>query len=123
MRTIDQILAGTSETLFPEEAGKKKILITSRGEDGDSPLHVLAWQQDAEGAKQLIAAGADVNAVGDMGYTPLHVAVSQQSVALVKALLAAGARSDVKSEIGGTAREDALKRGGELAELFAQVEV
>jgi len=71
----------------------------------------------------LIAAGADVNAVGDMGYTPLHVAVSQQSVALVKALLAAGARSDVKSEIGGTAREDALKRGGELAELFAQVEV
>jgi ankyrin repeat protein len=118
-RTLEEVLAGTTEILFPEEGGGKTVTIETRGTDGDSPLHVAAWQNDIEGAKLLIAAGSDVNAVGDMAYTPLHVAISQNNAELAKIFINAGARSDLTSELGGTAREEALRRGGKLAALFS----
>jgi uncharacterized protein len=118
-RTLDEVLAGTSEILFPDENGKRVVTTDSRGVDGDSPLHVAAWQHDIEGAKLLMAAGSDVNAVGDMAYTPLHVAISQNDVELSRIFIEVGARSDLPSEIGGTAREEAIRRGGKLAALFS----
>ena len=118
-RTLEQVLAATSDILFPEESDKKPVTIATRGTDGDSALHVAAWQNDIEGAQLLIAAGSDINAVGDIAYTPLHVAVSQNNAELAKIFVDAGARSDLVSELGRTAREDALRRGGKLAALFS----
>jgi len=63
-RSLEQVLAGTSEFLFPAEGGGAPVTIHSRSSDGDSPLHVVAWQNDVHGARQLIEAGADVGAVG-----------------------------------------------------------
>jgi uncharacterized protein len=117
-RTLNEILAGVSEDLFPDESGHGPITIATRSPEGDTPLHVVAWQKDVEGAKVLVAAGADINSVGDMGYTPLHVAVSQNDLSLVKLLLDAGARADLSSEFGKTAREVANEKGGEIAGLF-----
>jgi ankyrin repeat protein len=119
-RTLEQVLASTSGILFPAEDGEKVVTVDSRGSDGDSALHVLAWQNDVEGAQLLVAAGADVNAPGDMGCTPLHVAVKQNNIALATILINAGARSDVEWELGGTARDEAIRRGGELAALFSR---
>jgi uncharacterized protein len=118
MRTFDEILQSTSEILFPGELVEPKVSLDSTSIEGDTPLHVLLWQKDMEGVLALIAAGADVNAVGDMNETPLHIAVRQNMPRAAEALLAAGANPLIKSAFGETARQEALKHGGNLARVF-----
>lgn len=119
-RTLNGVLQSTSDVLFPAELGERPVAIDSRDSDGDTPLHVMTWQNDLEGVEILIAAGADVNAVGDMGETPLHVAVRVGNVVMAGALLRAGARDDISSrfESVSTPREKAIEVGGAMAELF-----
>jgi uncharacterized protein len=118
MRSLEEVLQSTSDILYPSELGERLVTIASRDCDGDSPLHVLLWRKDAEGAEQLVAAGADPNAVGDMGETPLHVAVKQNLLGTVEALLVAGAKPDICSEFGETPRDIAVAQGGAAARLF-----
>jgi ankyrin repeat protein len=117
-RGLDEVLQSTSDVLFPEEMGKRKVDPTSRDAEGDTPLHVILWRNDERGAELLIEAGADVNAIGDMGETPLHVAVRQKNGRLVSALLNAGAKSDIRSEFGQTPMEMAADAGDAIASLF-----
>src|SRR5688572_27133423 len=93
-RWVDEVLASTSDVLFPGDISSRRMTVDCRAADGDTPLHVIAWRDDVRGARLLLAAGADVNAQGDMGYTPLHVAVAKGSVAMVTLLLEAGARTN-----------------------------
>ena len=95
-----------------------RVELDSRSSTGDTPLHSLAWQNDAEGAEILIRAGADVNAVGEMGETPLHVAITQGNLELVRLLIVAGADPNIRSEFDETPREKAIKGGGPIAEYF-----
>jgi ankyrin repeat protein len=113
-RSLEQVLQSTSDALFPAELGKARVTMESKDVDGDTPLHVLAWRHDTEGALLLIDAGADVNAVGDMGTTPLHVAIAQKNRKLARALVDAGARTNIRSEFGKTPAEDAKEKGMEL---------
>jgi len=115
---LDEVLASVSDALFPAELGEMRVAINSRGCDDDTPLHVLAWRNDVAGAELLVGAGADVNAIGDMGETPLHVAIGMKSVAMTELLLRAGADPEIRSEFGTTSREEALKEGGAIADLF-----
>jgi uncharacterized protein len=115
---VDEVLSSTSDVLFPGELGERPVAMNSMGIDGDTPLHVLAWRDDVEGAKLLVEAGADVNAVGDMSNTALDIAVQRQQLEFVTLLLQAGANPDVRSEFGKTAREDALYLGGAIAHLL-----
>src|SRR6188508_1098629 len=110
-RTLDENLQSTSDVLFPAEIGVKRVSVGIVGTDGDTPLHVIAWRNDIEGARLLVAAGADVNAVGDMGETPLHMAIKQGNAQFVALLLQAGANPDIRSEFGKTAREEAAAVG------------
>jgi len=116
LRTLKEVLQSTSDALFPEKLGDKKVKIDSVNCDGDTPLHVLIWRNNTEGALLLIKNGADVNAVGEMGETPLHVAISQGNKRLVKALLSAGAKKDVISEFGKTPAGRATDKGIALDE-------
>ena len=118
MRTLDEILQTTSDSLFPIDLGRRQVAIDSRGCDGDTPLHVLLWRKDFGGAKLLLEAGADPNAVGDMGETPLHVAIRQNASDIVDSLLAAGANPDIRSEFGETPRAMAAVNKGVIARLF-----
>ena len=118
MRSIEEILQSASDVLFPAELGERRVEIDSTDCDGDTPLHVMLWRKDAVAVKQLIAAGAAVNAIGDMGETPLHVAVSQDLPEGVAALLEAGANPDIRCEFGDTPRQRAQARGRELALFF-----
>jgi uncharacterized protein len=115
-RTLAEVLESASDVLFPAELGQKTIDVNSRGYDGDTPLHVMAWRRDAEGAQVLITAGADVDAVGDMGQTPLHVALGQNDQRMIQILVKAGARQDLRSEFGETAHELAIRLGMDIAE-------
>jgi uncharacterized protein len=117
-RTLEEVLASVSDVLFPGDAGERLVTIDSRDLEGDTPLHVMAWRNDAEGVDILVRAGANVNAVGDMGQTPLHVAIAQGNAAMVAVLLRAGARDDIRSEFGDTPREAASACDRSIARLF-----
>ncbi|THG70303.1 ankyrin repeat domain-containing protein [Pseudomonas sp. A-1] len=117
--TLEEILASTSDVLFPAEMGEKVVSISSTDCDGDTPLHVMVWRNDAYAVKVLLEAGANPNAIGDMGETPLHVAVSQENFAIAKALMQAGAKTNIRSEFNETAQERAIRKGGAIAKLFS----
>ena len=118
MRTLEQILASCSDTLFPAEIGRAAVQLDSVASDGDTPLHVMLWRDDTEAVLVLLQAGAKVNARGDMSETPLHVAVRKQNLIAAEALLRAGADPNAVSEFGETPRTMAEKRAPKLRKLF-----
>jgi len=117
-RSLQEILQSLSDVMFPDDAGEHPVAMDSVGYDGDTPLHVLAWQNDLEGFLVLIAAGADVNAQGEMGETPLHIAITRRNIAMIQALRKAGARDDIRCEFGDTARERAVAAGNDMERQF-----
>jgi ankyrin repeat protein len=58
------------------------------------PLHTAAERGDAGRARQLLSAGADVNAFDSLHRTPLHYAARGEHLDLVQLLLGSGARVD-----------------------------
>jgi hypothetical protein len=116
--SLHELLQSTSDSLFPAELGDREVALDSHDCVGDTPLHVLLWRRDVRGVRMLVAAGADVNAIGDMSETPLHIAVRGGLVEAVATLLAAGADPDIRSEFGETPRECAYKSGDEMADCF-----
>jgi ankyrin repeat protein len=117
-QTLQDILASCSDTLFPAEMGEAPVRIDSADVEGDTPLHVMMWRNDTYGAKCLIAAGADVNAVGDMSETPLHVAIRNGNADIISALLEKGANPDAVSEFNQTPRSMAAALGHDNRRLF-----
>jgi len=117
-RSLQEILQSLSDVMFPDDAGEHPVAMDSVGYDGDTPLHVLAWQNDLEGFLVLIAAGADVNAQGEMDETPLHIAITRRNIAMIQALRKAGARDDIRCEFGDTARERAVAAGNDMERQF-----
>ena len=81
----------------------------TRACSGDTPLHAAIWSGDDEAARQLILAGADVNAAGEDGYTPIHAALAQSNVALARILTAGGASWDAVNAFACSVR-DAARR-------------
>jgi ankyrin repeat protein len=96
------------------------VSIFSTDCDGDTPLHVMVWRDDAYAVKVLLAGGANPKAIGDMGETRLHGAVSMENFTIAEALLQAGAKANIRSEFNETAQEIAIHKGGKIAKLFAQ---
>jgi hypothetical protein len=116
--SLRELLQSTSDVLFPADMGERRVELDSRDSDGDTPLHVLLWRRDVQGARELIAAGADTTAAGDMDDTPLHVALRLELADAVAMLLAAGADPDAHNCFGDTPRAMAYKRGGAVADCF-----
>ncbi|TGG94386.1 MAG: ankyrin repeat domain-containing protein, partial [Aphanocapsa feldmannii 277cV] len=67
-----------------------------------SPLHIAAREGQAESIKELLSAGAQLNARDKDGLTPLHVAAGGGQVESIKELLSAGAQLDARAEDGST---------------------
>lgn len=86
--------AGGTDTEVPQPRG-----------DGDTPLHMAAFQGDLGRVKLLVGQGADVNAKilggGDPGATPLHLAAMKGHADVVAALVASGADVNAKLDGGG----------------------
>jgi orotate phosphoribosyltransferase len=93
----------------PEWSDVDTITPATRATTGDTPLHAAIWAKEFEVARDLIAAGADVNAVGEDGYTPLHAAISQGHIALAKRLTDRGASWDAVNAFACSVREAARR--------------
>jgi uncharacterized protein len=72
---------------------------------GDTPLHTFCTWGELEPVKQIIAAGADVNAKGDQGATPLFNAVMGENSQVISLLIELGANPIIKNDMGRTALE------------------
>ena len=76
-----------------------------------TPLHWAAQGGNADVMKELIKAGADLNANADWSYTPLHFAARAGNIEAVDALMVAGADMKVTSEHGETSLHSAARGG------------
>ena len=101
-------LAAWQSVLGCIEAGAD---VRAPGDFGETPLHRLAADANADGypfervVSAFAAAGADVNAVDRWGKTPLHDAVRRRwdrGTAVTEALLAAGADLNARDGEGDT---------------------
>jgi ankyrin repeat protein len=72
---------------------------------GDSLLHIAAQLGDIDTFAVLIAAGVDINQMGDMGYTALHYAHNSKNLDLVEFLLTCGASIEIANDFGRYAGE------------------
>ena len=117
-RTLEEVLKSCSDTMYPKDIGEAEVQLDSKDIEGDTPLHVMGWRNDTEGAAILIDAGADINAIGDMNETPLHVALTQENEALVELLLQKGAKTNLRSEFNQTAIQKAKMLGGKFYQIF-----
>jgi hypothetical protein len=80
-----------------------KILGAGGNAPGPAALSDAVFKEDLVAVKQLIAAGADVNAPKpDDGSTPLHWAVFVCNIKIVEALVAAKANVNAKNKKGET---------------------
>src|SRR3954447_26447896 len=83
------------------EAGASVSAVT-RNDLANQPLHAAAAGRPIEVSRELVAAGADVNATQHGGYTPLHEAAQHGDVELVELLLSAGADPSIALPDGTT---------------------
>ncbi|MCX7098980.1 MAG: ankyrin repeat domain-containing protein [Methylococcales bacterium] len=85
--------------------GIKIKSLNDRNHLGDTPLHTICSWGELEPVKQLIAAGANINAKGDHGATPLFNAVIGENVDVVSFLLKSGANPKIKNDWDRTVLE------------------
>ena len=106
------ILAG-NEGRVRELIHSDPSLVKSYSRDGWTPLHLSAFFGCGPCADDLIAQGADVNAVSqnEMKNTPLHAAAAGRNRGIAAELIAAGARVDSRQHGGWTALHSAAQNG------------
>ncbi len=112
--------------------------VSTKDEEGITPLHCAAYKGQKDVVELLIAAGADVNARTvpdpardddmwenlDIGYrlrcgvTPLHEAVVSGEPSVVELLIAHGAEVNTADQSGGTPLHYAALRGPNVVELL-----
>lgn len=85
-------------------------------EDGFTPLHLAVYAGQAETARQLIDAGADLNALAKgpiAQVTPLGTAVFVRSLPMARLLLDAGADVNANGPGESTPLQNAIVNGDE----------
>ena len=90
---------------------------------GESTPDISIWKAalngDEETVKQHLAAGTNVNGMGDWGTTPLHLAAGKGHREIVELLIAGGADVNARDDIRGTPLYGASEGGyNDIVELL-----
>ena len=94
---------------------------SSHATDGFTPVALAAFFGQADAARALIAAGADVNAAAKNAFKvqALHAAVAGRNMEIVRAVLSAGANPNAPQQAGfRPIHEAGANANRELAELL-----
>ncbi|WP_392565367.1 ankyrin repeat domain-containing protein [Utexia brackfieldae] len=86
-------------------------LLKARDAQGQTPLMAAIYQGNEELAKQLILAGADVNAQDNISNSPFLYAGAEGYYETLKLALSHGAQFDIYNRYGGTALIPAAEKG------------
>jgi uncharacterized protein len=97
MRTTESIFREIESV--PDFTEHKIDSIDYKNGYGDTPLHIVSYWGDCEAISILVAAGANLNAIGESGFTPLHCAAQMNKANAVELLLQLGA-GVVLSDLG-----------------------
>ena len=95
---------------------KRGADVEAKNDDGETPLHMVAYRNSIETAKLLIEMGADVDAKDDYGETPLHWASYNNRIEIAKLLIDKGADVEAKRNDGWTPLD--LAQSDEMEELL-----
>ena len=76
--------------------------MTETDEYGRTPLHNAVIDKELVRVKELLAAGADVNARDRENWSPLHYAAQDHSLDIARLLVDAGAAIDAQDAEGNT---------------------
>ena len=105
------LVVGCATTQSPEPPTTKvQVRGSDREGELDVPILAAAYNGNIEAVKQHIAAGTDVNALGDEGETPLHQAALGGHKEVAELLIAKGADVNAKGDDGGTPLDGAISR-------------
>jgi hypothetical protein len=113
---VDAVKAGNRDAvraILATPAGKSAV--NTPEADGTTPLHWATRADEATIARDLIAAGANANAVNRYGVTPLSLAAGNASAELVDILLKAGADAKTVIKDGETVLMAAARTGNPRA--------
>lgn len=111
-----------NEQAFSELLKADKGILESRNKNDQTPLMYAIYQGNDSLAKQLILAGADVNAQDNIKNTPFLYAGAEGKLELVKLALNHDAKFDIYNRYGGTALIPAAEKGHlETVKLLANV--
>jgi ankyrin repeat protein len=97
---------------FPAGTGVSASPI-AREQFGTPPLHWRVDADDLDGARRLLKAGADANALTERGVSPLSLAIANGNAAMVELLLKGGAKAGQLEPTG----ESMLMRAAEVGVL------
>jgi uncharacterized protein len=116
LNLVDAVKAGNRDAvhkILASAAGKSAV--NTPENDGSTPLDWAVRGEDLETAKQLIAAGANVNAVNRYGVSPLSLAAGNANGDMVEILLKAGADAKTVIKEGETVLMAAARTGNPKA--------
>lgn len=74
--------------------------LSDRNIINDTPLHTVCSWGELDSVKEVVLAGADVNARGDGGSTPLFSAIISGDVRIVNFLIESGADKNIQNDWG-----------------------
>lgn len=112
MRSVESIFREIEQV--PDFAAHVIDSVSYRNGYGDTPLHIVSYWGDCEAIAILVAAGADINALGESGYTPLHCAAESNKSEAISLLLRLGAEI-LMGSTGDTALDIAVSLNNEDA--------
>jgi len=100
----------------------KDARLDLQDKEGNTPLGLAAQLGWTEGAAQMLADQANVNAANRRGETPLILAVQKRDLAMVRLLMSHGADPKKTDNAAGLSALDYAKRDSRAAQLLKVLE-
>jgi uncharacterized protein len=94
--SIFDAIDSNDELLLEQALGQNPSSVNDKTSEGHLPIHLASWNDKPNLLRQLVIAGADMNARGQWGWTPLHYASFYTSPNAADFLVENGADVNVK---------------------------